>query len=429
MASVPVWAWLPGATEPVEAATLEFGEGRGLFRYADAYRGCDPTRELDPVHLPFSRRMAGQAIFGNGGFPGVIVDAMPSGYGEERLNARARRELAPLELLAAGPGDAAGGIEVCEDIRAKADWRPEPVERLLEEIRKLEEGEPHSRALRRLQDDGSTSAGGERPKVTLQMEGCQWLAKLQAKGDLAWLPAREYAAMNLARDVGIEVPATRLLEEGGRQVFLVQRFDRAGDPGKPRRHLFASAHSVLGLDGKQTRDDPRRSYLVLADEMRKWQRASRFLDGDLRELWRRMVFNILVGNSDDHPRNHALIHAGEGWRLSPAFDITPLTNNPGLQQMAVDEEGGWEFTLEGVLRAAPRFGYGCEEGAAWLLEAARHVADNWRGRLAASNVPDKDQDLLEPAFSRSAEIARNERAVLEAAERARAPKRRNYRKR
>ena len=427
MAGTTVWTWLPGRSEPSEAATLELADGRGVFTYADSYRALkDTARALDPVNLRFSRREKGQTILLNGGYPGVVVDATPSGYGADRLNAVARKELTQLELLAVGPPDGAGAIEVCDDVEAKIAWTPEPVERLMEEVRKLEDDEPHSRALRRLQNDGSTSAGGERPKATLVADGRQWLAKMQARGDVPHLPAREFVAMNLARELQIRVPRTQLLQEQGRYVFLIERFDRTGDPLKPERHLFASAHTVLGLDGQETKGDPRRSYLVLADEMRKWQRGSPHSDEDVRELWRRMVFNVLVGNGDDHPRNHALIHEGEHWRLSPAFDITPLTGSPGAQQMAVDEAGSWQFSSAECLRASRHFGLLPTQAAVWMTQAAAYVDSRWRGRLKDCGVPAPAIDALAPAFSKSAQIVAESEALLKLAPELEQVKRRRY---
>ncbi|HSV47998.1 MAG TPA: type II toxin-antitoxin system HipA family toxin [Ramlibacter sp.] len=432
MAQAPtcVWTWPAGATEPVEAASLQVEGGRGQFAYTEAYRElAERALALDPVHLRISRRDKGQAVLLNGGFPGVVVDAMPSGYGADRLNAIAGRDLSAFELFAAGPPDGAGAIEVCDDIEAKLARQPETVDRLIEELRKLDDDEPHSRALRRLGNHGGTSAGGERPKVTLVADGRQWLAKMQARGDVPHLPAREFVAMNLARELQIRVPETRLIQEGGRSIYLIERFDRAGDPHKPQRHLFASAHSVLGLDGPQTKDDPRRSYLVLADEMRRWQQGSPHCEEDIRELWRRMVFNVLVGNSDDHPRNHALINDGRHWRLSPAFDITPLAAIPGTQLMALDEAGGWKYSAQGVLGASSHFGLAPAEAVRWMTAAAAHVDALWRERLASLGIPAAAIDAMAPTFLKSAEIAGQAMQLENLASELGQQKRRSYKRR
>jgi hypothetical protein len=144
------------------AATLELAAGRGKLRYEAAYLNMPHARALDPMALRFSRKSAGIPILKDGGFPGVILDAMPAGYGADRLNARHARELSALELLELGPPDAVGAIEVCQDIERKLAWRPSALSDLVEHVVELEESAPSSRAIRRLLDDGMTSAGGER---------------------------------------------------------------------------------------------------------------------------------------------------------------------------------------------------------------------------------------------------------------------------
>ena len=375
--TTPVWTWLPGATAPIQAATLALEAGRGTLRYESAYLGMPQARALDPVALRLSRKAAGIAIVGDGGLPGVILDAMPAGYGADRLHAR---ELGALELLALGPPDGAGAIEVCRDIERKLAWRANSLDELVGRIAELEASAPSSRAIRRLLDDGMTSAGGERPKVTLRHDGRLWLAKLQDRGDAPHLPARGYVVMRMAGELDIRVPRLRLERRGGREVFLAERFDRGGDPLKPRRHLFASAHTVLGLQARTTPGprpatpgDPRRSYLVLADRMRRWIRDEQSLQQDLRELWRRMASNALVGNGDDHPRNHGLVDDGAGWRLSPAFDITPLPGFARILAMGVAADGSQEASAPNLLASCAHFGVESRQGAAWLGRAAAHV--------------------------------------------------------
>ncbi|MDQ3059776.1 MAG: HipA domain-containing protein [Pseudomonadota bacterium] len=403
--STPVWTWLPGASVPVLAATLELGAGQGRLRYQATYMEMAATRPLDPVALRFSRKAAGISIAKNGGLPGVIMDAMPAGYGADRLHARHERELSALELLELGPPDAVGALEVCHDIERKLAWRPNALGELLQHIDELEDSAPSSRAVRRLLDDGMTSAGGERPKVTLQHDGRLWLAKLQDRGDAPHLPAREFVVMQMARELGLQVPDILLEQHGEREVFLIERFDRCGDPLQPQRHLFASAHTVLGLEARTQRGDPRRSYLVLADEMRRWIRDAAALQQDLRELWRRMAYNALVGNGDDHPRNHGLIHDGTGWRLSRAFDITPLPTFVGILAMSVSADGSQEASVSNLLGACAHFGVDLCEAAAWLGDAAAHVASHSEQRLRVAGVPAGHTAQFSPAFRLAAELA------------------------
>lgn len=398
---------MPGYSEPTLAGTLAVDASRGQFQYHDAYMAMADARPLDPMELRFTGKAAGIPILRNHGFPRVIIDAMPAGYGADRLNARHERDLSSLELLEFGPPDGVGAIEVCQDIERKMAWRPSMLNELVEHIKDLEESAPSSRAIRRLQGDGMTSAGGERPKVTVQHEGQLWLAKLQDRGDVPHLPSREFVVMRMAGELGIQVPKTLLQQHGGREVFLVERFDRCGDPSRPQRHLFSSAHTVLGLEANTTPVDARRSYLVLAEQMRRWIADKAALQIDLQELWRRMAYNALVGNGDDHPRNHGLIHDGTGWRLSKAFDITPLPTFVRVLAMGVAADGSQDCSAPSLLRSCSHFGVDLPEAAAWLTGAARHIANEWQQRLRDNGVPAGHLAQFTPAFGLASDLAEN----------------------
>jgi serine/threonine-protein kinase HipA len=151
--------------------------------------------------------------------------------------------------------------------------------------------------------------------------------------------------------------------------------------------------------------DARRSYLVLADHMRRWISDRHACQQDLQELWRRMAYNALVGNRDDHPRNHGLLHDGTGWRLSKAFDITPLPNFSGALAMAVAADGSQACTAHNLLRSAPHFGVRVRDAAAWLGDAAAHVAQHWEPRLHAQGVPASRTGPFSPAFALARELA------------------------
>ena len=176
--------------------------------------------------------------------------------------------------------------------------------------------------------------------------------------------------MQMAEELDIQVPRILLEQHEGREVFLVERFDCCGDPLRPQRHLFASAYTVLGLDSKAIPGDSRRSYLVLADQMRRWIEDGLALQADLQELWRRMSYNALVGNGDDHPRNHGLIQDGTGWRLSKAFDVTPLPTFGRVLAMGVAADGSQDCSAPSLLRSCSHFCVDLSEAAAWLIGAA-----------------------------------------------------------
>ena len=396
MPTVPVWAWLPGHDVPLQAGEL-IVERASRFNYRRDYLAREDALALDPVELRLVRGSRGLAIQAADGLPGVVRDAKPAGYGADRLNARAGAELGPLELLERGVPDGVGAIEVCTDIERKLAWTPKALEELKTLAEELDADAPASRALRRLDQDLDTSAGGERPKTTVVHEGRLWLAKMQDRGDRPALPAREYVAMKLARMAGLDAAHVVLQTHGAHQVLLVERFDRAGDPRRPQRRLYASAHTVLRLSPGSTRGDPQRSYLNLGDRLRVWARGRADLGEQLCELWQRMAFNALVGNVDDHPLNHGLLHDGQpqrGWRLSPAFDIAPtataapqpLHDGPALS-MATGADGSARSGMQRLLAAAGHFGVDDDAAGTWMRATARMVAEHWEPMLREAAAP------------------------------------------
>ncbi|WP_439687102.1 Serine/threonine-protein kinase HipA [Cupriavidus oxalaticus] len=399
MPTAPVWVWLPGSDTPLHAADLTV-ERLGRFHYRSEYLGREDALPLDPVELRFVRSSRGIAIAASDGLPGVVRDAKPAGYGADRLNAQAGKDLTPLELLERGVPDGVGAIEVCIDLERKLAWRPKGLEDLKPLAEQLDAAMPASRALRKLNDDLDTSAGGERPKVTLVHEGRLWLAKMQDRGDRPAMPAREFVTMRLAQLAGLDVAQVMLHTFGSHQVLLVERFDRAGDPYRPQRRFYASAHTVLRLPLDAVRGDARRSYLNLGDQLRIWARGRKDLGEQLHELWRRMAFNALVGNTDDHPLNHGLLHDGNvqrGWRLSPAFDITPVSSlapapiaDGSALSMATGIDGSARSGIQQLCNAAAHFSLDGDMAREWLYATARLVAENWEKMLRSAAGPIAD---------------------------------------
>lgn len=162
--STPVWTWLPGSSEPVLAAHVALETTGGRFTYDAAYRQMPNARPLDPMRLRITASAAPMRIPGDAGLPGVILDAMPAGYGRDRLQARFDRELTPLELLEHGAGDAVGAIAVCRNIEAKMTWRPHRLSDLIDQLESLDDDTPSSRAIRRMGEDDGTAREGIAPK-------------------------------------------------------------------------------------------------------------------------------------------------------------------------------------------------------------------------------------------------------------------------
>lgn len=403
----PVWVWLPGRVTPVRAGILTVApSGEGRFTYDPEYLDHGAAVALDPVDLRLNRRARGVAVRGKDGLPGVIEDAAPAGYGRDLLRLlHGSRIRDALDLLELGDDDSVGAIAVCDDIDRKLSLPRHKLSDLATAVSGLEETQSPSRAIRRLSGDEATSAGGDRPKITLEDEGRLWLAKMQDRNDVPHLPAKEYFCMRMARVCGIDVPDVRFVRLDQADVFLVERFDRIATPDGMERRLFGSAATALRLDPLATRGDPSRSYLAFADAVGMWMGHSEQFDEAKREIWRRMSFNALVGNLDDHPRNHGLLHDGSGWRLSPAFDITPLGTFDRLLAMGTDADGSCDASPEALLRAAPYLGHTLDDARHWLDSSAKRIAQAWESELRESGVSPDAIEQVRPAFAVSTEIA------------------------
>ena len=241
-----------------------------------------------------------------------------------------------------------------------------------------------------------TSLGGARPKATVRdTDGHLLIAKFPRRDD-EWPVTRwEAAVMDLARAAGIDVAPFRLRCAAGRAVLTARRFDRR----QGRRIAFTSALTAL----EASDHDDQRSYPEIAEFLRREGSA---VDRDLRQLWRRIAFNVLVSNTDDHLRNHGFLRAPHGWRLSPAFDVNPVPVDvkPRVHALAIDDFDG-AASLETALTVAPRFGMTGRDARAAAAEVGRAVS-GWRDAAARHGLTPADVERMASAFDhRDARIA------------------------
>lgn len=326
-----VYITLPGATEPVTCGRFELSVNRhgvpeGRFVYGRSYLARQDAVPIDPVDLRLTDRTSTTNAL-NGVF-GALRDASPDHWGR-RVIQRHLGQAQPGELtyLLHAPDDRAGALGfglnatppapkrsfnqtlALADLQATADAvvadDERPVDSMTEQVANLLLV--------------GTSMGGARPKAVVEDEAGLWVAKFNLATD-AWNSARvEHAMLMLARRCGLTTADSRVVEVGGRDVLLVRRFDREKVPDGYLRARMVSALTMLRAeDTFQSRD--RWSYVHLAEELR---RACSEPRANAAELFRRMCFNALISNTDDHPRNHALIARGRDWQLSPAYDLTP----------------------------------------------------------------------------------------------------------
>ncbi len=415
----PVWVWLPGQTEPVTAGLFSHANSRGRFTYDAAY--------LAARHPPLAPDMPTKASpllisDGAGIFP-VFQDAGPDAWGLHLLERRLERRIDAFEALTLCPVDGVGNLAL-----GKLTAERRRVLEVDQFLAVLGEIKAQRKAITDVQEqvldavENGTSLGGTKPKLTLVRDGVQYLAKFPARGDDPWSPHVESAMLKLAGRCGIDACIGKVwsLPDGHNTALVIQRFDRLAVPGGTGRVGFVSAHSVLRLDkqpanatqadasllGFGTRgfsaDSLRKSYVAFADAMARWCGGQATHREARRELWRRIVFNALIRNTDDHARNHGLLchdMAAKRWTLAPAYDLVapPLARDvPSLALAYLYVKPArqqpprlvWAASQADLLESAVRhYGYHRDEAAEHLADAAKIVQSEWHDALSAEGIP------------------------------------------
>lgn len=241
-----------------------------------------------------------------------------------------------------------------------------------------------------------TSMGGARPKTVVEDDEGLWLAKFNRPDD-KWNVARvEHAMLKLAAECGLHAAVSKLVTVAGRDVLLVKRFDRQKTDAGYLRARMVSALTLLGADEDPT-SRARWSYVDLVEALR---RASATAQRDAHELFRRACFNALISNTDDHPRNHALVAMEREWALSPAYDLTP-TPHVSLERrdlaMTVGDLGRWA-NAENLLSQAGRFLLSREAAEAIVSELEAKVRDGWYRVARCVGVTRRDCAAIAGAF-------------------------------
>lgn len=320
-----VWTWLPGTTEPVVAGRLVPDGERIQFIYGRSYRERADAISLYLPELP----IVGEPIapFGTLAMASAIRDGAPDAWGRRVILNRAfgvkgdeldGLELDELVFLLESGSDRIGALDfqTSATTYVPRGGRHATVEELLASAEKVEKNLPLTPELDQALHHGS-SIGGARPKALLTDGARKYVAKFSSSGDTYSVVKGEYIAMRLAALAGLSVAPVRLIHAAGKDVLLVERFDRVSKGKDWHRRAMVSALTILELDEMQARYA---SYQDLAEKIR-----FRFTDptATLHELFARLTFNILVGNVDDHARNHAAFWNGAQLALTPAYDICP----------------------------------------------------------------------------------------------------------
>ena len=377
-----VWIWLPGAFEPVVAGRL-FRRGRLLgFNYGRSYLA---RPDAIPLYLPELPLRTGALQPGPGlAMAGCLRDASPDAWGRRiilnRLLGQIAKKTDPGEvdeltyLLQSG-SDRAGALDFQTSpvSYVSRDAGAVSLTTLLEAAAMVEAGVPLPPGLDAAMMHG-TSIGGARPKALITDAGTAFIAKFSSSTDLYDVVRAEFVAMRLAARVGLRVAPVELRRAAGKDVLLIERFDRIAGQSGWRRKAMVSALTMFGLDEMMARYA---SYEDLAEIVRH-----RFLAPaeDLAELFGRLVFNILVGNTDDHARNHAAFWDGSTLALTPAYDICPQPRSGGEASQAMLIAGSDRSSrLSTCLAAAPHFKLSAEAAKGVVERQVRGIVRSWDG--------------------------------------------------
>lgn len=353
-----VWIFLPGQLEPVVAGRLYEDGGRLGFNYGRSYL---ERREAIPIYEPeLPLRPGAQPPASGLSMPACIRDGAPDAWGRRvilnrRLGLHGPRadvdRLSELTYLLESGSDRIGALDfqASPERYAPREARPATLEELMTAAQRVEQGIPITPELEQALFHGS-ALGGARPKALIADGETRYIAKFSSSGDIYNVVKGEYVAMRLAALAQLQAAPVRLVKAAGRDVLLVERFDRLRQAQGWSRRAMVSALTLFGMDEMMA---PYASYEDLAAIVR--QRFSEPV-ATLRELFGRMVFNVLCGNLDDHARNHAAFWDGRSLTLTPAYDICPQgrTGNEASQAMLIHGSDRMS-RIEVCLRAAAAF--------------------------------------------------------------------------
>ena len=392
-----VWVWLPGATEPVVAGLLTQQGGQLVFNYGRSYLAREDAIAIYAPELPL--RPGILPLLPGLSMPSCIRDASPDAWGRRVLLNRnlgmLGRGTPPIDL-----GELTYLLESGSDRIGALDFQHSPIqyvprqagqptlEELLTAAESVERGVPLSPELDQALLHG-TSLGGARPKVLLDDGSHKFIAKFSASTDLYNVVKAEFIAMRLAAEVGLDVAPVSLRRTLGKDVLLIERFDRVQSDGRWHRRAMVSALTIFELDEMMA---AYASYETLAEIIRH-----RFTNpkATLRELFSRLVFNILCGNTDDHARNHAAFWDGHELALTPAYDLCPQSRSGQQASQAMLIHGTERASQVGVcIAAAPRFLLNQVEATEIVNHQVKVIERTWRAVCEEAALSEVDQALF-----------------------------------
>jgi len=375
-----------GASRPAGEVFFTARAGRlvsSTFRYATGYLASPTAFAIDPA---LSLHAGAQNV---SGLPGVLQDCSPDRWGRNLIIKQARATARIEHRTSPSLTDADFLLGVSDvtrqgSLRFRAETDGEflaeggNVPKLIELPRLLRAADVVGRdddlaAIKELLDAGTGSLGGARPKASVRDSDHLFIAKFPHGSDEWDVVAWEKTALDLAAKSGIRVPRCRLTKIQGRSVLLLERFDRRDG----RRVAYISAMTLL-----EAQDGDAHDYAEIAETLSD---VGAVTTEDLRELWRRIAFSVLINNTDDHLRNHGFLREPGGWRLSPAFDINPNPDPAVSRQTGIGGAYDWAGALDALMTYAKEFRLTPKAAGETLDKVAAAVA-TWQESAALNGI-------------------------------------------
>ncbi|PKG92859.1 phosphatidylinositol kinase [Paraglaciecola sp. MB-3u-78] len=396
-----VWIWLPNETKPVVAGKLE-SEGDTLaFNYGKSYleriEDTPPAMSIYQPELPLKSgilpNLDGLKM------PSCIRDSAPDAWGR-RVIINKKLGLKGADTDTASLDELTYLLESGSDRIGALDFQQSPteyvarsaknvsMEELIQSAERVEKGVPLTPELDQALYHGS-SIGGARPKALIEEDGTKYIAKFSATNDLYSVVKAEFIAMRLAKMAGIDVAPVKMVKAANKDVVLIERFDRMHKGKNWTRKSMVSALTLFGLDDMMARYA---SYETLAEIIRH-----RFTEpkNTLKELFSRLLFNILCGNTDDHARNHAAFWDGKLLSLTPAYDICPqgrAGNEAGQAMRIIGNNNLSQFKT--CLSAAHNFLLSQDEAFGIFEHQKTVIEQNWQAVCDAAELSEVERNLF-----------------------------------
>ncbi len=393
-----IWVYLPDATNPVVAGRLDVSHtvagSVGSFVYGKSYLDRQNAIPLDPVTLPLNSKEYTFTTLK--GFPGVVLDACPDRWGKRVIDRLYGTQIDPEGYLLLNDPGRVGALAFSrssDEPPIELSSREFPLEDMLAAARAVEAGEEVAPELLRAFHPGT---GGARPKCNVVDQDGVWIAKFPSIKDPEWVsvPRLEHATMLLGQKCGINTARTHLEVIDGKDVCLVKRFDREIRDGQVVRHGYVSARSIFYSDQSFAKYGVE-SYGRLSTWMTRYGCQS----DEREQLFRRMVFNCAVRNSDDHDLNHGLVHVNSTqYRLAEAFDVLPVLTPHAIHQHALVIGDTAAGTVINLLSNASAFGLQRGQANEIVNEVQNLVKTHWQDTLYEAGLGDEKIRRLEPFF-------------------------------